>query len=341
MSVERPDPLPSTRATGAFERRVQRALARVAPQKTSLVVACSGGPDSSAALVAVARGGWPVHAACFDHGLRLGEETAADRAAVEGLAGRLDVPLLVGAARWRGGPASEERAREARYRWLARACAEAGATLCVTGHTLDDQAETVLLRLARGSGLAGVAGMAELALWPVRAVRGAARLSVARPLLGVTRAEVERYLVALGVEARHDPSNEQLRYGRNRVRRRVLPELDRVHTGAARSIARFATLARRDEEALEALAAVELARIASRERGAVALPRRALATLPTAIAARVLRQAARELGLEPDAGQLAALARAARRRGTRVDLEGGRGVSGGAALRLERGAPRG
>lgn len=335
------DPLRRTRATAAFERRVQRALARVAPPEAPLVVACSGGPDSSAALVAVARGGWSVHAASFDHRSRSGDETAADRAAVERLAGCLGVPLLVGAARGARGPASEGRAREARYRWLARACAEAGAALCVTGHTLDDQAETVLLRLARGSGLAGSAGMAELAPWPLPRARGAARLSVARPLLGVTRAEIERYLEALGVEARHDPSNEQLRYGRNRVRRRVLPELERVHHGAARSIARFAGLARRDDEALEALAATKLALIASRERGAVALERRALVALPEALASRVLRQAARELGLEPDAGQLEALLRAARRRGARVDLDGGRGITDGTSLRLERGvAPR-
>jgi tRNA(Ile)-lysidine synthase len=142
----------------------------------------------------------------------------------------------------------------------------------------------------------------------------------------------------LGVEARHDLSNEQLRYGRNRVRRRVLPELERVHRGAARSIARFAGLARRDDEALEALAAVELARIASRERGAVALERRELAALPEALASRVLRQAARDLGLEPNAGQLEALAGAARRRGARVDLDGGRGSTDGTTLRLERGA---
>lgn len=336
VSTRSGDPLPRNRTTGAFERRVARDLRQWAPPEAPLVVACSGGPDSIAALMAVARGGWSVYAAHFDHRLRASGETAADRATVERLAGLLGVPVLAGAARQPTSGASEESARAARYRWLARACGEAGAAHCVTGHTLDDQAETVLLHLARGSGLSGAAGMAGHASWPLRGARRAAQLSVVRPLLGVRRTEVERYLDALGLEARHDPSNEQMRYARNRVRLHVLPELERVHGGATQSLAQFATLARRDEDALEGFAAVEFAQAATRSRNAVALKRRALSQLPAAIAARVLRRAARELGIAVNASQLDALARAARRRGSRVDLAGGRARSDGVALHIER-----
>ncbi len=339
MSTEGRGPLPRTRATDAFERRVQRALARMAPRDTPVVVACSGGADSSATLVAVVRGGWPVHAASFDHGLRPRDETVADRAAVQQLAERLDVPLLVGGTRRRGGVASEAHARGARYRWLARACVEAGVEHCVTGHTLDDQAETVLLRLARGSGVGGVSGMAALAPWPVPRARRAAHLSVVRPLLDVTRAEVERYLSTLNIEARHDSSNVQLRYGRNRIRRRVLPELERVHRGATRSLARFATLARRDNEVLEGFADTELAQIVSMKRGAVELQRRELAALPMAVVSRVLRQAAGRIGIDLDARQLESLAQVVHRRGARVDLDGGHGETDDTVLRLERGPP--
>ncbi len=322
--------------TGVFERRVKRDLGQLVPPAAPVVVACSGGPDSTAALVAVARGGWPVCAAHIDHGLRSSEEAEGDRAMVERLGALLGVPVLTGTARGAELRTSEERAREARYRWLAGACAEAGAIHCVTGHTLDDQAETVLLRLARGSGLGGAAGMAGRAAWPLREAGCGAHLSLVRPLLGLSRADVERYLRALGLEARQDPTNEQVHYARNRVRLRVLPEMERVHAGAAQSLAHFAGLARRDDEALESVAATEFARIATCSPGVVALGRRALSALPPAVGARVLRRAAGELGLATNASQLDALARAARRRGSRVDLAGGRGRSDDTMLIIER-----
>ena len=329
-------PLPRSRVTGAFERSVGRELGRVAPPGAPVVVACSGGPDSSAALVAIARGAWEVSAAHFDHGLRPVEEAEGDRSSVERLGGLLGVRVLTGSARGAAPGASEERSRESRYRWLAGACAEAGAAYCVTAHTLDDQAETVLLRLARGSGLAGAAGMARRAPWPLAGVAGAADLVLARPLLRVGRVEIERYLRELGLPARHDPSNERLSYARNRVRRRVLPELERVHAGAAAALAQFASRARLDDEALEATAAAEFARIGAVGRGVVELKRRDLRSLPPAIAARVLRRAAGELGLATNAVQLDALARAARRRGSAVDLAGGRALCGETMLAIER-----
>ena len=347
--------LARNRATGAFERRVARALGGVASAAGPLLVACSGGPDSSAALVAVVRArkaasGGEVIAATFDHGLRPPAETQADRAAVEALAARLGVRCLAGAPDAPIAP-SEDAAREARYRWLEAVVLEIGASACATGHTLDDQAETVLLRLTRGAGLAGAAGMAPDAPWPVAldGERGAepdAEPRLLRPLLELRREEVLDYLDALGMAAlglapRRDPGNETLVFDRNRVRRRVLPELRRLNPRAAEALAGFARRARRDDEALEAWAAAESARLVRVEGSVARIDRGGLRALPEAVASRVLRGAAAGLGLTLSASQLEALLRIAGGRGARLALGGGEARTEDTELRLECSEARG
>jgi len=331
--------MPRTRRTAAFERRVARALnaATVGSVGSPLVVACSGGPDSTAALVAVARAASrverPVVAACFDHRLRPRAETEADAAFVRELAACLEIDFRSGAARGRPQP-SEAGAREARYRWLARTAKEVGAAEVVTGHTLDDQAETVLLRLARGAGLRGIAGMTAHAAWPVRGGRG---LSVLRPLLELPRADVESYLRALGLEARHDASNEDLGYARNRVRRRVLPELRHLNPRAVEAITRAAIAARRDDTALEAWAQAEAARLVQPEgRRALAIERAGLRALPPAVGLRLLRGAADRLSVPVDAAHLEAMWAASSRRGRHVTLSGAEFLVESNVVRLRR-----
>lgn len=331
-------PLPSNRRAGAFERRVRRALGRV-EDGVRVVVAASGGADSMAALVAVARGlgAGCVTAAHFDHRLRSPDEARHDRETVEGVAARLGVPLVTGRAARRPDDHSEAAAREARYRWLARACREAGATVCVTGHTLDDQAETVLLRLVRGSGALGAAGMREEAPWPVH-VRGAGTLRLRRPLLGVTRVEVEAYVRALGLEVSEDASNATLDYARNRVRHAVLPALRELNLRAAEHLAAFASSQREDDDALTALARDWLARTGESETGereagergvgeasaggveSVSVLLGPLRSLPPALQARVVREAARRIGVPLEAAHVQAILGTLGRRGARVDL---------------------
>lgn len=330
---------PVTRGTRAFERRVGGALAAHVPADEPLVVACSGGPDSTAALIAIARGraggAAPVVAAHFDHGLRAVGEADADRAAVAAVAARLAVACVCGAAIGAGGR-SEAAAREARYRWLAEACVRAGARWCATGHTLDDQAETVLLRIVRGSGLPGAAGMAAAAPWPVGGADEAPRL--VRPLLGVRRAEAAAYLAALGVEARVDPTNALVAFDRNRVRHRVLPELRAINARAEEALARFAAIAREDDDALSAWAAREARQLVRVEPGAVLVERAGLRGLPPALAARVLRLAAGMVAVHLDAGQVAALQRLTRGSGARLALGGGMEARvEGAAVRIGAG----
>lgn len=313
------DPFPHNRRTGAFERRIARALDRLIPPDAAVVVACSGGADSTATLVAIARSGRRVTIAHFDHHIRSRADADADRAAVAALARTLDVPLHCGEGR--GGSTAEDAAREERYRWLATAAGEAGTAYVVTGHTLDDQAETVLFRLTRGAGLTGAAGMAELAPWPV-AVE--VPLQLVRPLLGIERREVEAYLAALGIEPRHDVTNDDVTYGRNRLRHRVLPELRAINAHAARALAAFAARAGADDAALDIWAEKSFAAITNIEERRVVIDRIGLRALPIAVRARVLRRAAAQLRIHLQAVHLDAADLAIGHTGAQIVLAGGR-----------------
>jgi tRNA(Ile)-lysidine synthase len=333
------DQLPSNRATGAFERRLARTLATLVPADAPLIVACSGGADSTAALVATSRArgnrGSPVIAAHFDHGLRGSEEATLDRLAVETVAAKLDRPVESGAAS-EGAPVkhSEATAREHRYRWLGDVCADVGVSYCVTGHTLDDQAETVLLRLTRGTGVSGASAMDTLSPWPVACERDS--LSLVRPLLEARRSETREYVTALGLEARDDPTNDSLVFDRNRVRHRVMPELRELNPNVDQALSRFADLARRDDEALEQWAEQEAGQLLRVGAGVAALDRRRLLDLPVALASRLLRRAAGRVRLSLDASQVEALLQIAGRRGARVSLTGGEGVVADEELQIRR-----
>lgn len=291
-----------------------------------VVVACSGGPDSSAAAVAVARvHRGPVTLAHFDHGLQGREAAAAECAAVERLSAVLGAAVVHGHARGRLAT-GEAGARTARYRWLASACRSAGAATCVVAHTLDDQAETVLLHLTRGSGPDGAGGMLACAPWPVPSRYGASRHLV-RPLLGLRRAEVASYIAALGIAAMHDPTNDAVTFARNRVRHRVLPELRAINPRAEEALAHFAALAAADAAALDRWADHELRRArreaAPPDEDAVLLDRAVLRALPEAVAGRVLRRAVAGAGLTLGGAQTAAALRGLARTGTQVVLAGG------------------
>ncbi len=180
-----------------------------------------------------------VHAATVDHALR--PESAAEAQAVAALCARLAIPHQI--LRWEGDkPASrlQERAREARYDLLAQEAARVGAGAVVTAHHMDDQAETVLFRLARGSGLAGLAGMAE------RSRRGS--IEIVRPLLGWRKAELIAYCEARGVAYVRDPSNENSAFARPRLR--ALAETLAAEGLDAPALARLAARAARAETAL-------------------------------------------------------------------------------------------
>ena len=205
-----------------------------------VLVALSGGADSTALLAALAemRDAGEVlelTAVHVDHALRPGSHVDAEACAR--VCGSLGVPFRQVKVEVRGGNVQAE-ARKARYAALRREAARVGATRIATGHTQDDQAETVLLRLLRGSGARGLSGI------PPR--RGA----VIRPLIDRTRAEVIAYVGARGLPHLEDPSNATPRFLRNRVRAEVLPALRSLAPHASRALARAADLLRDDERAL-------------------------------------------------------------------------------------------
>lgn len=215
------------------------------PAGSGVLVALSGGPDSLALLDLLAvlsrERELRLHALTIDHGLRGG--SSAEAAAASALAERIGVSSEVLSLGLEATSNVQELAREARLAALEQTRVRLGFDLIALGHTADDQAETVLLRLLRGAGPRGLAAMAPR--------RGA----LVRPLLGSRRAELEAWLQTRGLEPLRDPSNELPRYARNRLRQVVLPELAAENPRVVEALCRLAASCREEHEALEALAA--------------------------------------------------------------------------------------
>jgi tRNA(Ile)-lysidine synthase len=216
----------------------------------ALVLAVSGGPDSTALLLLLARwrralkAGPKLVAITVDHGLRPG--SAGEARAVKALARRLGV--LHRTVCWEGKkPASglQQAARHARYRLLAAAAKSAQATAIVTAHTLDDQAETVLLRMSRGSGLAGLAAMARESPLPTHG----REIVLVRPLLNVPKTRLIATLARAKIEFAEDASNRDPRFTRARLRA-LMPALAREGL-SARTVSRLALRLRRADAAIE------------------------------------------------------------------------------------------
>ena len=272
--------------------RALRAAGRPAPGE-ALVVGLSGGADSVALLDALALLRGPrrlrLVAAHLDHGLR--PSAAEDAAFCRALCARLGVPLREGRADVRARAAREGRgledaARRERYAFLRRVAREEQAGVVAVAHTRDDQAETLLLRLLRGAGAAGLAAM--------RPRRG----RLLRPLLDVSRDEVLAHLRARSLEWREDPTNADPAHLRNRVRHELLPYLEQRFNPAARAvIARAAALLADEAAHLREEADAVLAAASAREEGdALVLGRAPLARAPLAVARAALREALRRHG---------------------------------------------
>jgi tRNA(Ile)-lysidine synthase len=274
-------------SVAAVRNAVRRALADLEPG-ARLVVACSGGADSlalAAATVFEAREpGWYVVGATVDHGL---QDDSAERAVtVVGQLAALGVDETVSARAEVSAPGMgpEAAARAARYALLDQIRERFEADAVLLGHTRDDQAETVLMGLARGSGGRSVAGMRR------------AFDHYRRPLLDVSRTDTVTACQVEGLAVWDDPHNADLAYTRVRVRQRVLPALeDALGPGVAEALARTADQLRPDMELLDASAERALADVGTSE----GLPVDALAALPPPIRTRVERLAAVAAGAPP------------------------------------------
>jgi tRNA(Ile)-lysidine synthase len=293
----------------------------------ALVLAVSGGPDSTALMWLAARWrkrhrrGPKLIAVTVDHGLR--PEARREAAAVTRLARRLGIAHRT--LRWTGAKPKtglQEKARAARYRLIAAAADRAHATCVLTAHTIDDQAETILFRMTRGSGLTGLAGMARMRplVMPVAESTANARRSkpepgasvfLVRPLLDLPKARLIATLRAAKIASADDPSNRDPRFTRTRLRA-LAPALAAEGLDARR-FALLGRRARRAEAAIEfavAAAAAALSAGAWSEHGPIALEAEGFAVLPAEVALRLLGRAIARVGDEGrvELGKLESLA---------------------------------
>ena len=289
------------------ELAFRRAAAQLIPDGPTVLAAVSGGADSVALLELLVRFARSrkieIHVAHLDHALRRGSRD--DRRFVEQLCERHGLPCLADridvAAERRKGESPEESARRVRRAFLLKSMRRSGATCIATGHTLDDQAETVLMRLVRGAG----------------------------PLLGLEKSELLAYLGRRDLLFREDPTNRSLRFDRNRVRKLLLPALtETLNPRASRHLVGAAERLREDVSYLDGLAEERFADVAGRTRsGAVTLPPRELAEAPRPMATRMARLALLRAGIDArritsrHIGALIDLARGPSRK--RLNLPGG------------------
>jgi len=252
----------------------------------AVLVGVSGGADSVALLATLVTlaPAWrlTLRVLHVDHGLR--PDSAVDADFVQRLGERLGMPVDV--ALVDVGPGSvEAAARAARHAALEAAADRVGAARIALGHTADDQAETVLMRLIEGTGLRGLAG--------IPPVRG----RFIRPLIDARHRDAVAALEAASLPWVEDPSNDDRKFFRNRVRHELLPRLGAVYEpDIVAHLVALARAARRSVDDLEEMAARELDRLAERSPAAATLSRAALADLPPGVAAEVLRRAAATLG---------------------------------------------
>jgi tRNA(Ile)-lysidine synthase len=302
-----PDRPRLTPAVADVRRAVREALPAIpagAGAGPEALVALSGGPDSLALAAAAAfegpRAGRRIGAVVVVHGLQVGSaevaQTAAGRGEALGLAPVLVHRVVVADE---GGP--EAAARTARRQAFEAALVETGASRILLGHTLDDQAETVLLGLARGSGPDALAGMR------------ADAPPYLRPLLGVPRATTRQACADQGLEPWTDPHNADRRFARVRVRLDALPALEAaLGPGVAAALARTAEQLREDAAALDALAEELAPELVELAEGGLALPADALAANPAGLAHRLVRLAVEgEFGVPLSRAQTLAVMRLA------------------------------
>ena len=264
-----------------------------------VAVAVSGGADSVALLRLLLKArnelGIVLSVAHFHHKIR-GQEADEDEGFVRSLAGEHDLPFHAGAADTPQFARDhhvglEAAARELRYKFFRELIEKNKADRVATAHTLDDQAETVLLRLMRGAGTKGLAG-----IYPKIKVEGG---SIIRPLLGARRSEVRAWLTSLGQHWREDATNADLAFTRNRVRHKLLPLIEAEFGGAALSrLADTAEIARAEEEYWEGEVKRARGELAGDEE--LSFPMDALLQQPLAIRRRLVRAAAQRLSVPLD-----------------------------------------
>jgi tRNA(Ile)-lysidine synthase len=302
-----------------FEDHLKRS--QLLPRGTQVTVALSGGLDSRVLLDLLASlrkaWRWDLSAAHFDHRMR--SESGEEAEWVRAKCAALPVPLEIGRAAF--APGSEAEARELRYRFLYRARDNLGGGWLVTAHQADDQAETVLFRLLRGSGLKGLSGI------PARRSPG-----TVRPLLPFWRAELAEHARSRGLEYLSDPTNLDLKYRRNWIRHRLIPYIEsRDRSHLREELVRLADLARRASTVVGEITEQTASRLISHSaEGRISVARTPFLAYDNKVRAHLLRALVARVGPPPG------------RVGTRIALEfinrcsSGRGIDLSGGIRLCR-----
>jgi len=273
-----------------------------------VVVGVSGGADSVCLLHVLAKWqkglGIKLHVAHLNHRLR-GVESEADAKYVSNLAGSLGIPITidrqdVAAYRIERNLSVEEAARELRYAFLAKVAREVGANRIAVGHTRDDQVETILMHLLRGTGITGLCGLAPCSPM-VYDSQGMSlptkrnNLLVIRPLLDVTREETTSYCQEHQLDPRIDSSNRSLSFFRNRLRLQLLPLLRQYNPSLDQALLRLADIAKEDNAFIEQQASELWNEVARQDNNAIYLDRKQIASLPIALQRQLLRAAVTKL----------------------------------------------
>jgi tRNA(Ile)-lysidine synthase len=294
-------PSGSLSSTELFEQKAYRFIRRqgLFPDRPTVLVGISGGADSVCLTQVLFRLreklGLSLRLAHLDHCLR-GLESKADAEYVRNLAAGLGVPCTIEERDVRGYARNnrlslEEAAREVRYRFLAETARASGAQVVAVGHTQDDQVETVLLHILRGTGTGGLAGLRPLQEFEI----GGYPIRLARPLLEFTHRQAEEYCRHLGLSPREDSSNRSLRLLRNRVRYRLLPVLREYNPAISSSLLRLAEIAAEDQQYLDEEGARAFRSVAAHGGQAIVLDKQEFRSLRPALQRQVLRTAILQL----------------------------------------------
>ncbi len=292
--------VPELEITSEIESTLEYALTKCDAERDSLLVALSGGPDSTSLLLALAplarKHGWSLYACHVNHQLR-GAESDEDQRFCQMLCSNLGISLsIIQRADLENGIAiSENRLREMRYRALERCARDLGAQFVLTGHTRDDQAETILFRIFRGTAVHGLSGITD-----IRTLSAQGDLWLVRPLLRVSKLDCQRYLAAQSILARHDSSNDELRYTRNFIRTQVAPLISERFPGWTERMSKLHVILRDENLFMDGIAKNALEKIERLDNGETVWIQDEFARQDVAIRRRIVAQALRARSIEPN-----------------------------------------
>tara|TARA_Y100001970_G_scaffold54748_1_gene69436 strand:+ start:1981 stop:3000 length:1020 start_codon:yes stop_codon:yes gene_type:complete len=282
----------ANRFTRALERKISSFLDGKIQNNSKILLACSGGPDSTTLLLIMAQI-WPTNkitVAYFDHRLRSKKKTNLEYKFLKDICEHYDIKIIRGHSNKKSKIVSEDALRNARYKWLARSCQDLKIQNIMTGHNQNDQAETVLFRLIRGTSLDGIKAMqVKTSLDSVFInQKKQTKLFLFRPLLNTSREVINSYLNSMNISALYDSTNDNNKYIRNYIRNEVMPTLQKINPKVIDAVSRFATIVNVDNDTLSMYANKHYRKIVVEKKHSVEIDKQAISRLPPSLINRVI-----------------------------------------------------